>query len=110
MDELTETVSLSEGEMASVELPEPEYIGSGIVKSVLGKGGASVVYEVWNPQLEVFRAVKLWRIVQTEKTIERFENEAKITAKLKHPNIVEIYTAGEWNGLPYIEMEKIGGS
>ncbi|HEX3020606.1 MAG TPA: serine/threonine-protein kinase [Chitinispirillaceae bacterium] len=111
MDELlSETVSLSEGEMIAANPPEPKSIGSGIVKSVLGKGGASVVYEIWNPKLEINRAVKLWRPVQSEKTIQRFENEIKITAKLHHPNIVDIYTVGEWNGLPFIEMEKIQGT
>ena len=109
MDELSETVSLSESEMLPVELPEPEMIASGVVKSTLGKGGASVVYKIWNPQLEVFRAVKLWRLVQTEKSLSRFEQEIKITAKLKHPNIVEIYSAGKWNGLPYMETELITG-
>jgi len=111
MDELlSETVSLSESELISANPPEPKSIGSGVVKSVLGKGGASVVYEIWNPKLEIYRAVKLWRPVQSEKTIQRFENEIKITAKLHHPNIVDIYTVGEWNGLPYIEMEKIQGT
>jgi serine/threonine protein kinase len=108
-DLLSETVSLSESEIIAANPPEPKSIGSGIVKSILGKGGASVVYEIWNPKLEIFRAVKLWRPVQSEKTIQRFENEIKITAKLHHPNIVDIYTVGEWNGLPYIEMEKIQG-
>ncbi len=111
MDEiLSETVSLSESELIAENPPEPKSIGSGTVKSVLGKGGASVVYEIWNPKLEIYRAVKLWRPVQSEKTIQRFENEIKITAKLHHPNIVDIYTVGEWNGLPYIEMEKIQGT
>jgi serine/threonine protein kinase len=108
-DLLSETVSLSESEIIAANPPEPNSIGSGIVKSVLGKGGASVVYEIWNPKLEIYRAVKLWRPVQSEKSIQRFENEIKITAKLHHPNIVDIYTVGEWNGLPYIEMEKIQG-
>lgn len=109
-DLLSETVSLSESELIAENPPEPKSIGSGIVKSTLGKGGASVVYEIWNPKLEIYRAVKLWRPVQSEKTIQRFENEIKITAKLHHPNIVDIYTVGEWNGLPYIEMEKIQGT
>ena len=52
MDELSETVSLSESEMLPVELPEPEMIASGVVKSTLGKGGASVVYKIWNPNLK----------------------------------------------------------
>jgi serine/threonine protein kinase len=110
MDELfSETVSFSEKELFFAEPPEPKTIGSGIVKKVLGKGGAAVVYEIWNPKLEIHRAVKLWRPVNSEKTIERFETEIKITAKLHHPNIVEIHAVGEWNGLPYIEMEKIEG-
>lgn len=111
MDELlSETVSLAESETIYSNPPEPKSIGSGIVKNVLGKGGASVVYEIWNPKLEIYRAVKLWRPSQSEKTIQRFENEIKITAKLHHPNIVDIYTVGEWNGLPYIEMEKVQGT
>ncbi|NLG19083.1 MAG: serine/threonine protein kinase [Fibrobacter sp.] len=110
MDELSETVSLSESENIPVELPEPETIASGVVKSVLGKSSASVVYEIWNPQLEVFRAVKLWRLAHSEKSLKRFEQEIKITAKLKHPNIVEIHSAGKWSGLPYMETEKVEGS
>ena len=65
-DLLSETVSLSESELIAANPPEPKSIGSGIVKSILGKGGASVVYEIWNPKLEIYRAVKLWRPVQTE--------------------------------------------
>ncbi|MBN1601874.1 MAG: serine/threonine protein kinase [Chitinispirillaceae bacterium] len=112
MEELfSETVTLSSLEPFS-ELPnpeEPKTIGSGIVTSMLGKGGAAVIYEIWNPKLEIHRAVKLWRPTQAEKAIQRFETEIKITAKLHHPNIVEIHAVGEWNNLPFIEIEKIEG-
>jgi serine/threonine protein kinase len=112
MEELfSETVTLSSLEPFS-ELPnpeEPKTIGSGIVTSTLGKGGAAVIYEIWNPKLEIHRAVKLWRPTLAEKNIQRFETEMKITAKLRHPNIVEIHAVGEWNNLPFIEIEKIDG-
>lgn len=112
MEELfSETVSLSSLGPNS-ELPdqeEPKTIGSGIVTSTLGKGGAAVIYEIWNPKLEIHRAVKLWRPTSVEKNIQRFETEMKITAKLRHPNIVEIHSVGEWNNLPFIEIEKIEG-
>ncbi len=88
---------------------KPKTLGSGFVTSVLGEGGASIVYEIWNPKLEIHRAVKLWRPNISEKNLQRFETEIKITSKLNHPNIVEIHTVGEWNGLPYIEMERIDG-
>jgi serine/threonine protein kinase len=88
---------------------KPKTLGSGFVTSVLGEGGAAVVYEIWNPKLEIHRAVKLWRPNLSEKDLQRFETEIKITSKLDHPNIVEIHTVGEWNGLPFIEMERIDG-
>lgn len=84
-------------------------LGSGKVTAILGKGGFATVYEIWNPQLEIKRAVKLWHPNLSEKALERFETEIKITAKLHHPNIVEIHNVGEWNGIPYIEMEIING-
>lgn len=91
------------------EQEKPKTLGSGFVTSVLGEGGAAIVYEIWNPKLEIHRAVKLWRPNVSEKDLQRFETEIKITSKLDHPNIVEIHTVGEWNGLPYIEMERIDG-
>lgn len=69
----------------------------------------AVIYEIWNPDLEVKRAVKLLRPDHTQESEERFQTEMKISAKLHHPNIVEIYAVGSWNGLPYIEMEEIEG-
>lgn len=110
MDEiLTETISFSDKQFVFAEPPRPKEIGSGMVKSLLGKGGTAYVYEIWNPKLEITRAVKLWRPMHSEQARRRFENEIKITAKLHHPNIVEIYAVGEWAGLPFIEMEKIDG-
>jgi len=78
-----------------------------VVKEVIGEGGMATVYKVWNERLEVFRAVKL---LSQESFSARFETEAKITAKLHHPGIVEIHNIGEWNGLPYMEMEFVDGS
>ena len=61
----------------------------------------------WPP--EMGRAVKLLHPNYTAESKQRFETEVKITAKLNHPNIVEIHSVGDWNNLPYIEMEKIDG-
>jgi hypothetical protein len=88
---------------------KPDNLGSGTITSLLGVGGMSNVYEIWNNQLEMKRAVKLLHPNYSQDSKQRFETEIKITAKLDHPNIVEIHAVGEWNGLPYIEMEKIEG-
>lgn len=99
---------------AQVILPsgaEKTPLGSGVIVGVLGAGGMARVYKIWNEKLEVFRAVKiLLPGTQQKELASRFDTEAKITAKLHHPNIVEIYNIGDWNGLPYIEMELIDGA
>ena len=84
-------------------------LGSGVITGVLGSGGMANVYEIWNNDLEVSRAVKLLHPNYTEETKQRFQTEIKITAKLHHPNIIEIHAVGHWNSLPYIEMEKLSG-
>jgi hypothetical protein len=88
---------------------KPLPLGSGTIISILGIGGMSNVYEIWNPQLEVKRAVKLLHPNYSLDSKQRFETEIKISAKLDHPNIVEIHAVGVWNGLPFIEMEKVDG-
>ena len=88
---------------------EPIPLGSGIIVGLLGTGGMARVYKIWNEKLEVPRAVKILIPTQQKDLKNRFETEVKITAKLHHPNIVEIYSVGEWNGLPFLEMELIEG-
>lgn len=84
-------------------------LGSGYVTGRLGKGGMATVYEIWNPQLSVSRAVKLLRPDHTPESRERFATEVKLTAQLDHPNIIRIHSVGEWQGRPYIEMERVHG-
>ncbi len=84
-------------------------LGSGVITKLLGQGGMAAVYEIWNSQLEMFRAVKLINPGASDSVQQRFQTEIKISAKLSHPNIVEIHGVGEWKGLPYIEMEKLEG-
>lgn len=87
-----------------------EALGSGNVTKLLGYGGMANVYEIWDPQLEVFRAVKVIKPDCSKEALERFYTEIKITAKLNHPNIIDIHSVGVWKGLPYIEMERIEGT
>ncbi|MBN1127436.1 MAG: serine/threonine protein kinase, partial [Chitinispirillaceae bacterium] len=85
-------------------------LGSGSIAGLLGVGGMSNVYKIWNPQLEQYRAVKLMKPDLSAESRQRFQTEIKITAALSHPNIIEIHSVGEWNTLSYIEMEYIDGS
>lgn len=88
---------------------QPLPLGSGIITGLLGEGGMARVYRIWNDKLEMYRAVKVLLPTERPELMERFETEIKISAKLHHPNIVETYTVGEWDGLPFIEMELVEG-
>ncbi len=104
------SVDISSGYMGSLPSEDDRVsLGSGISAGVLGSGGMAKVYKIWNEQLEIFRAVKVLLPSNHQETWRRFETEAKISAKLHHPNIVEVYTIGQWHGLPFMEMEMVQG-
>lgn len=88
---------------------EPVQLGSGIVTGILGEGGAAVIYEIKNRQLGLQRAVKLLKPHYTRDTYNRFLREFRISVQLSHPNLATVHTIGQWNKLPFIEMEKITG-
>ena len=99
-------------EMKEIELPdgsEPISLGSGVITGILGEGGAAVLYEISNEHLGFQRAIKLLRPNHSKESFNRFSREFRISLQLNHPNIVVVHNAGQWNGLPYIEMEKISG-
>jgi serine/threonine protein kinase len=95
-----------------IELPDGKEeisLGSGVIKGIIGSGGMARVYKIWNQKLEIYRAVKILKTIRNKSLQDRFETEVKITAKLHHPNIIEIHNVGEWQGMPFLEMEFIDG-
>lgn len=77
----------------------------------IGWGGMGVVYKA--RQLSVNRLVAL-KMISAEATSNkshraRFQTEVMTLAQLRHPNIVQIYEAGEHAGQPYLTMEFIRG-
>lgn len=83
--------------------------GLGKVSAVLGEGGVAWVYEVFNGRLCVYRAVKVLKRGMSLQIRRRFEHEASIFPCLIHPHIIRVFSVGEIDGLPYIEMERFHG-
>lgn len=48
-------------------------------------------------------------LLERRRFLRMFSDEAKIAARLAHPNIVQIYDLGEHEGVPYIAMEFVHG-
>jgi serine/threonine protein kinase len=63
---------------------------------ILGRGGMGIVYRAHDPALDRPVAIKLLKetISQDPDFIERFLKEARIAARLRHPNIVSIHEVG----------------
>jgi serine/threonine protein kinase len=82
------------------------------VLGVLGEGGMGRVYEVRHAALERTFAMKVLRpdLAREEELAERFIREAKATASVKHPNVVQITDFGRLpDAVPYFVMELLVG-
>jgi len=78
---------------------------------LLGQGGMGVVYKARQTRLK--RDVALKMILSgphaTPIQLARFRAEAESVARLQHPNIVQIYEIGEYDGLPFFSLEYVDG-
>lgn len=86
--------------------------GRYMLESQIGEGGMAVVYRARSQLVDKPVAVKVMNagLVRDASLKERFRREAKNSAALAHPNIVEILDYGEEEGVPYLVMELLDGS
>lgn len=91
--------------------PLPERIGQFKVVREIGAGGMGHVLKCLETSLNRYVALKLLRpaLARNAAFIERFRREAHAVAKLRHPNIVQIYAIGEDGGHDYFTMEYVDG-
>lgn len=102
-DNLPERV---ESTIASADRIGPYRLGK-----VLGRGGMGVVFEAEDPASGRTVAVKLLTTLRMDDPVvlRRFEREAAIATKLRHPGICPILDAGAAGGIPYIVMPLLRG-
>lgn len=88
-----------------------EVIGSYRIDSVLGRGGMSTVYRATHTAMERTIALKVLsgEFADDHVSRERFMNEWKIAAALRHPNILAVHDAGDVDGRLFMAMELIEG-
>jgi tetratricopeptide (TPR) repeat protein len=77
----------------------------------LGAGGMGVVYKARQEGLDRLVALKMIRDESDARPeqLERFRLEGQAVARLRHPNIVQIYEVGEARGAPYFSLELLEG-
>ena len=89
----------------------PADFGHFVLEKELGHGGMGGVYLARDKMLDRKVAIKvmLKELGSDPKFVERFQREAQAAARLNHPNIAQIYSFGQEQGMPYIAMELVPG-
>ena len=82
------------------------------VAETLGSGGMAVVYRARDGELDRDVAIKVLaeHLAMDTEFRKRFLREAKLAGRLSHPNVVNVYDAGEIEGRPFIVMEHVDGA
>lgn len=87
-------------------------LGNFEILKLIGRGGMSSVYLASDKDLERHVALKIphERFLDDASFVKRFKREAKAMARLRHPNIVQIYSVGSHGEMPFFAMEHIRGN
>jgi YVTN family beta-propeller protein len=97
-------------------MPELPLIGDEFagyrLRSVLGRGGMSVVYQAEHPRLGNVVAIKVLApdLASDDIFRTRFLEESRIAASMNHPNVIPIHDMGASDGLLYIVMRYVSGT
>jgi len=88
-----------------------ENVGPYRIIAQLGRGGMATVFKAYHPSLDRYVALKALHpaFMEDPNFLARFQREARVVAKLEHPNIVPIYDFAEHEGRPYLVMKFIEG-
>ncbi len=88
-----------------------ETVGAYRIIEPLGQGGMATVFKAYHAALDRYVAIKVLHPAFKEDPnfLSRFNREARIVAKLDHPNIVPIYDFAQDADTPYLVMRYVEG-
>ena len=94
-----------------MNLREGTTLGPYRVMEKIGRGGMASVYRAYHPALDRYVAVKVLPdfFADDPEYRQRFQQEARSVAKLKHPNILEVFDYGYDDGVAYLVLELVEG-
>ncbi len=98
---------------AAAQITVPRAVGGIALGEEIGRGGMGVVHRGWDEVLKRSVAVKFLVGAapdQHDPHFEQFLEGARAEARVRHPNIVTVHSAGLANGCPYLVMDYIDGT
>ncbi|MCA9320595.1 MAG: protein kinase [Planctomycetes bacterium] len=89
-----------------------DFIGDYQVLRELGRGGQGIVFLAEDRRLSRRVAIKILTSLgaQSDEVLQRFEREARLAARLDHPNICTVHEVGEHDHMPFIVMGFVEGT
>ena len=83
-----------------------QMLGSYRIIEQIGEGGMATVYKAYQSSMDRNVAIKVLprQLAESEEFFKRFQQEARIVAKLEHPYILPVFDYGEENGIAYFVM------
>ena len=109
--DLGRNVSKTENRRAAKALIGTTVQGRYHVVRLLGDGGMGAVYKAADTVLRRFVAIKMLHpsTAENASAVERFVREARSSAAIGHPNIIDVLDFGYEKGRPYLVMEYLRG-
>ncbi|MBI1968134.1 MAG: protein kinase, partial [Gemmatimonadetes bacterium] len=98
-------------ELTEIELVRQQLAEEYEILQELGRGGMAIVFKAREKQLERDVAIKVlpFSLAFDKEFVERFQREARTSAKLEHPNIIPIYRVGKSGRVIYFVMKFLRG-
>ena len=83
-----------------------QMLGSYRIISQVGKGGMATVYKAYQSSMDRNVAIKVLprQLAESPEFAARFQQEARIIARLEHPHILPVFDFGESDGVTYFVM------
>jgi serine/threonine protein kinase len=82
------------------------------VGQTIGRGSMGIVVKALDTRLARHVAIKMLapELVSSEKARQRFAQEARLAASLRHENVAAIHAVDEFDGVPFLVMEYVQGA
>ena len=83
-----------------------QMLGAYRIISQVGQGGMATVYKAYQPSMDRNVAIKVLprQLAESQEFVTRFQQEARIIARLEHPHILPVFDYGESDGVTYFIM------
>ncbi|MBC8067197.1 MAG: serine/threonine protein kinase, partial [Deltaproteobacteria bacterium] len=92
-------------ELQTLLLPGAHVLGKYRIEARIGRGGMGTVYRATDTRLQRAVAIKIHHSLTTR--VDRLRREARMLARLSHPNVVTVLEVGVHEGMVFVAMEYV---